>query len=235
MVSPATVDARTAIVEAAATLLHDGGAAAVTTRSVARSAGVQAPTIYRLFGDKDGLLDAVAEYTMDRYVSSKTAKSSADDTADPLADLRLGWQMHIEFGLDNPDVFFRLNRPGSAERSAAQRRGMSELRSRVARLAAAGLLRVDEERAVAMIHAAGTGVVTTALAASADGHDAALADTVFEAIAGAISTAPGAEPYGGALSVAIAFATVVPGLAMLSEAERQLMSEWVARAIAGLS
>jgi AcrR family transcriptional regulator len=36
------------------------GRRAVTTRAVAAGAGVQAPTIYRLFGDKDGLLDALA-------------------------------------------------------------------------------------------------------------------------------------------------------------------------------
>ena len=50
--------------EVAARLLREQGAAAVTTRAVAMAAGVQAPTIYRLFGDKDGLLDAVAEYVL---------------------------------------------------------------------------------------------------------------------------------------------------------------------------
>ncbi|WP_328341958.1 helix-turn-helix domain-containing protein [Micromonospora sp. NBC_00421] len=38
-----------------------GGARAVTTRGVAERARVRAPTIYRLFGDKDGLVEAVAE------------------------------------------------------------------------------------------------------------------------------------------------------------------------------
>src|ERR1700677_3669653 len=47
------------LVEVAARLLREQGAAAVTTRAVALAAGVQAPAIYRLFGDKDGLLDAV--------------------------------------------------------------------------------------------------------------------------------------------------------------------------------
>ncbi|MGF2047081.1 helix-turn-helix domain-containing protein, partial [Enterococcus gallinarum] len=55
-------DVRERIIAAAADLLQDGGTAAVTTRAVAERASTQAPTIYRLFGDKDGLLDAVAEH-----------------------------------------------------------------------------------------------------------------------------------------------------------------------------
>ena len=50
---------RARIVDVAARLLQTDGPAAVTTRAVAEGAGVQAPTIYRLFGDKEGLLDAV--------------------------------------------------------------------------------------------------------------------------------------------------------------------------------
>ena len=54
-------DVRDRIVDAASALLASGGPSAVTTRAVAADAGVQAPTIYRQFGDKDGLLQAVAE------------------------------------------------------------------------------------------------------------------------------------------------------------------------------
>ena len=68
------LDARTRIVEVAARLLQEQGPAAGTTRGVAQGAGVQAPMIYRLFGDKDGLLDAVAEHVLAAY-SSATAVS----------------------------------------------------------------------------------------------------------------------------------------------------------------
>src|SRR5579862_10063683 len=57
-------ETRDNLVEVAARLLREQGAAAVTTRAVAEAAGVQAPTIYRLFGDKDGLLDAAAEHVV---------------------------------------------------------------------------------------------------------------------------------------------------------------------------
>jgi AcrR family transcriptional regulator len=57
-------DVRSRIIDVAARLLPDEGPTAVTTRGVAEQAGVQAPMIYRLFGDKDGLLEAVAEHMM---------------------------------------------------------------------------------------------------------------------------------------------------------------------------
>ncbi|MDQ2795770.1 MAG: TetR/AcrR family transcriptional regulator, partial [Actinomycetota bacterium] len=47
------------MIDVAARLLQEEGPAAVTTRGVALAAGVQAPAVYRLFGDKDGLLEAV--------------------------------------------------------------------------------------------------------------------------------------------------------------------------------
>ena len=52
------------MLRAAADLLQTGGIEAVSTRAVAAAAGVQPPTIYRQFGDKDGLLDAVAGFVL---------------------------------------------------------------------------------------------------------------------------------------------------------------------------
>ena len=70
MTAPPT-DTRARIVDAAARLLREAGPAAVTTRGVAEAAGLQAPAIYRLFGDKDGLLEAVAEHVLATWVDSK--------------------------------------------------------------------------------------------------------------------------------------------------------------------
>ena len=67
--APETV--RDRIVAAGATILAEGGREALTTRAVASAAGIQAPTIYRLFGDKDGLLYAVAEDRLAKYVAQK--------------------------------------------------------------------------------------------------------------------------------------------------------------------
>ncbi len=65
---------------------------------------MQAPAIYRLFGDKDGLLEAVAEHVMDGYVAEKSAHVAATEI-DPVEDLRAGWTSHVEFGLANPALF----------------------------------------------------------------------------------------------------------------------------------
>src|SRR5690349_9846397 len=102
------MDARESIVGAAALILREQGAGAVTTRAVAQAAGVQAPTIYRLFGDKDGLIDAVAEHVMATYVAAKTDPG----TDDPVADLRAGWRTHVEFGLANAGLYTLLLTPG---------------------------------------------------------------------------------------------------------------------------
>ena len=61
---------RQRVIEAAIDLLARGGRDAVTTRAVAVAAGLQPPAIYRLFGDKDGLLEAVAEHGFATFLAS---------------------------------------------------------------------------------------------------------------------------------------------------------------------
>src|ERR1700683_4250623 len=95
-------ETRENLVEVAARLPREQGTAAVPPRAVAEAAGVQAPTIYRLFGDKDGLLDAVAEHVLAVYVADK---SVAADSGDPIAILRAAWHTHVGFGLANAALF----------------------------------------------------------------------------------------------------------------------------------
>ncbi|TCK21748.1 TetR/AcrR family transcriptional regulator [Pseudonocardia endophytica] len=217
---------RATIVEAATQLLREHGSGAVTTRRVARAAGVQAPTIYRLFGDKDGLVDAVAEQLMAEHVA---AKSAAEPLDDPVEDLRAGWFGHVEFGLANPDLHALLAGPGRT--SPATEAGVVLLRAKVRRLAAAGLLRVDEDRAVAMIHAAGAGTVLALSDMPPDARDPKLADAMFDAVCAAVLTDAPVTQDGGPRAVAVTFAAVVSELPALSDAERALMTEWVARAL----
>src|SRR5690242_2856509 len=129
------------------------GPVAVTTRGVAEGAGVQAPTIYRLFGDKDGLLEAVAEQVLATYVAAKAdvVDAAAANDVDPLDDLHAGWRAQIDFGLDNPAVFRLLSDPDRAGRSPAARSGMLVLESRVHRIALTGRLRVSEQGAVHLV------------------------------------------------------------------------------------
>lgn len=219
-----------AIVAAAARLLNAAGPGAVTTRAVAAEAGVQAPTIYRLFGDKDGLLDAVAERVFTTYVEGKAAGAAPPGAdGDPVAELDAGWAMHIGFGLENPALFAILADPRRSAHSPAAAAGMDILEGRVRRIAAAGRLRVTERRAVEMIHAAGTGVVLTLLSVPPEDRDQGVADAVYNALKQAIITKAAAVPDGRTAATAVALRADLPGVSVLSGAERALLAEWLDR------
>jgi AcrR family transcriptional regulator len=218
------METRTALVEVAARLLRDGGAGAVTTRAVAAAAGVQAPTLYRLFGDKDGLLDAVAEHTLATYVATK-----AVDEDDPLDALRRGWAAHVDFGLANPAVFALLCDPRRAASPAAAA-GLEVLRARVHRVAATGRLRVPERRAVELIHAAGTGVILTQLATPPDRRDPDLPAAMLESLLRTLLTDTPAPPAGPAAAAVTLRAADLPSL---TPAERTLLTEWLDRITTG--
>ncbi|WP_422756381.1 TetR/AcrR family transcriptional regulator [Micromonospora sp. WMMD708] len=229
--TPPRDDVRSDIVTAAARLLREHGAHAVTTRAVAQAAGVQAPTIYRLFGDKNGLVDAVAEHVLASYVATKAVATHATPQ-DPVADLRAGWRTHLEFGLANPELFRLLGTRGPGDPSPASLAGLAVLRSRVRRLAAAGRLRVDEQRATMMIHAAGTGVILTLLGTPAPHRDPGLGDAVFDAVLGGILTAAPVTPDPTPRTVAVTLAALTPDLPGLTDAERTLLTEWLDRSLA---
>jgi AcrR family transcriptional regulator len=218
---------RATIVECAAQLLREHGASAVTTRAVAQAAGMQAPTIYRFFEDKDALLDAVAEHVFATYVAGKTL---VQDSGDPIADLRAGWDTHIGFGLANAALFGLLTDPSREARSPAATAGLEVLRARVHRVAEIGRLRVPERRAVELIHAAGTGAVLTLLATPPQDRDLDLADAMYEAVMRSILTDVPTLPAHSATAAAVAFRAIAPKLAPLTEAERALLSEWLDRA-----
>ena len=214
-------------------LLQESGPTAVTTRGVADAAGVQPPAIYRLFGDKNGLLDAVAEQVL---ATSVAAKAGAADAAaatgdDPLTDLRDGWRTQVEFGVANPDVFRLLSDPERLLRSPAARRGLLVLEARVHRLAVAGRLRVPEPRAVGLIQVAGTGAVLTLLSTPAAERDPGLADAVLEAVLQQILTEPAVREDDPVRAATIAFRAVAEDVHPMSSAERGLLLDWLDRAI----
>ena len=228
--STSRIQTRATLVDVASQLLREQGPAAVTTRAVAYAAGVQAPTIYRLFGDKDGLLDAVAEHVLAAYVADK---GLVEGSADPVSDLRAAWDMHVGFGLANPTLFRRLTDPGLDASSPAAAAGLEVLRARVHRVAAIGRLRVEERRAVELIHAAGTGAVLALLSMPSADRELELADMLFDAVMRAILTDVPTRAENSTSASAVQFRTVVPDLEMLTEAERALLSEWLDRATGG--
>lgn len=225
--SPDSRQTRDRLIAVAAQLLAEQGLEAMTTRSVADAARVHPPTIYRLFGDKDGLLEHVAEHVFAAHVEGELL---TDDDGDPVEDLRKAWDSHISFGLANAALFGVLSDPQRKMPSNAAATGREILRQRIQRIAAIGRLNVTEDRALELVYAAGTGVVLTLLRKSPDNQQPHLADTMYDALIRAILTDVSVLPDDGTTAIVAAFTTVIPDLVMLTQSERDLLSEWLERA-----
>ncbi len=220
-------DARARIITAAITLLNTAGREAVTTRAVAEAAGLQAPAIYRLFTDMSGLLHAVAEHGFAAYIAEKKSSTPIDD---PVDYLRAGWSLHIGFGLANPALYKLMYcdpQPGLPSPAAA--RSYALLREHIHRVAVAGRLRLSEERAAALFHAAACGIVLTLLATPEPGRDMAIADTARDLILSAITTQTPLVEVRGPAPAAVALRAVLGDSTSITPAERTLMAEWLDR------
>lgn len=178
---------REQILRAAVRLLAEAGPAGLSglsTRAVAAAAGVQTPALYRLFTDKDGLLDAVASFGFESYLAEKRAFEPGED---PIDDLRRGWEVHVEFGLANPAIYTLMYgnvQPGRRPAAAAENRAI--LRGMLERANARGLLRVSVDAATVAVEASTTGAVLLLLAQPEPARDAAvirpLRDIVLDAV-----------------------------------------------------
>ncbi len=134
---------RERIILAAARLIATEGPEAATTRAVATAADVQAPAIYRIFGDKRGLMDAVAQDGFARYVAEKSRR---EPHPDPVEDLRQGWDVHVALGLAHPGLYTIMSSdPGPRAPSPAAIAGDRLLRRKINAIARAGRLKIDED------------------------------------------------------------------------------------------
>lgn len=116
------------VLDVAAALLREAGPDALTTRRICEGAGITAPTLYHHFGDKDGLLQALAEREMKAFFARKWAMPPSGD---PLADLVQGWDDWIAFARSAPELVAALLRGGDgvvALRSGAEAIVLSRLR-----------------------------------------------------------------------------------------------------------
>ena len=222
-------DTRSRILAVAATLIAEGGVAALTTRAVAAAASVQPPTLYRLFGDKRGLLDAVAEQGLAAYVAGKAACATGND---PVQEMRDAFDGHIAFGLAHPAVFAIMNEVGrTGLPSSATLAGLAVLRERVNRIAQAGRLRVPEESAVSLIEAVGNGAVSTLLRTPEDERDSTLGQLARDVVISAIVEVD-KERSQGVEAMAIGLRSHIDDLHALTSGERMLMCELLDRVAA---
>ena len=124
---------------AAQLLLQQGGPGSLTTREVCRLAKVTAPTLYHHYGDKDGLLRAVAAVEMQAFFNRKQRMKPSDD---PRRDVLRGWDDWIEFAIEHSDLVRAVQASGA---SAINMRQAGEIivEARLARLAEVVTLEVE--------------------------------------------------------------------------------------------
>ncbi|MFD9630177.1 TetR/AcrR family transcriptional regulator [Streptomyces violascens] len=147
--------ARERILEATTQLLASSDALAISTRAICERAKVGGPEIYRQFGDKQGLLAAVADLGFDRFLANKRRNPRTDD---PVADLRTAWDSHVTFALANPHLYRLMFTPSGEPKPQAVKEAQALLLEALARCGDAGRLRMAPELAGQSILAANVGV-----------------------------------------------------------------------------
>ncbi|MFF2327435.1 MULTISPECIES: TetR/AcrR family transcriptional regulator [unclassified Streptomyces] len=231
---------RARILEVAARLIAESPDGDISTRAVCEAAQVGAPALYRHFGDKEGLLSAVVDHGFDQYLATKRQR---DESTDPIADLRNGWDIHVEFAQRNPHLYRLMNSPAMRTPPAAALESHRILTRDLERAAAVGKLRLAPELAAQMVMSASVGVALMLVARPATFHDPGMSRRVRDAVLAAVLTpdvsgaSAGADDTGAAVSEA-----QVPSAAArlnallrqspdpaLSTAEGALLTEWLNR------
>lgn len=142
------------------------------------------PTLYHHFGNKQGLTEAVIAHGFDLYLGQK---AGTEASADPIHDIRRGWDVHVDFGVANPGFYALMYgsvRPGYIP--DAQARASDMLLALTRRAAEQGRLTVTPERAAAHILSANIGVTLRQIALASPDPDlsAEVRDGVLAAITG---------------------------------------------------
>ncbi|QYN35228.1 TetR/AcrR family transcriptional regulator [Pseudonocardia sp. DSM 110487] len=177
------MDMRTRMLEAAEELLDASPDRDIATRAVCEAVGVGAPVLYRLFGDKNGLLSALVDYGFDRYLATKRAAAPSED---PVVDLRNGWDTHVEFAKSHPAVYRLMFSPSFATVPSAAQEAMRLLREVLDRCAAAGRLRVESGLAAQMIMSANIGLALNLVTQPENYPDPDLSRRVRDAVHAAV-------------------------------------------------
>ena len=217
-------DTRTRLLEAAADLIAAAPGEDFSLRAVCDAAGVKMPTLYHFFGNKQGLIEAGVERGFDMYLS---AKSSTESSGDPIQDLRLGWDAHVAFGLENPGFYTLMYgkvRPGYSPE--AQSKPTEILRDLTRRAEQEGRLVVGHEQAAAHVLATNIGVTLRLIIQGTNDPElsAGVREGVLAAITGTGQSEPGGERLGHAV---IERAAAHPEI--LGETETQLLIQWIGR------
>ncbi|MFI9835725.1 TetR/AcrR family transcriptional regulator [Nonomuraea sp. NPDC051941] len=225
----ATDPLRTAMIEAAVRQLATSANHEIATRAVCEAVGVSQPVLYRLFGDKHGLLDAVADHGYERYAAIKAAQ---EQTHDPVADLHAGWDGHMAFAKENPALYQLMFTPRPWSHSTARDRVMDLLVAALTRCAAAGALTVAPRTGAQLILSANVGTALDHISRPALFDDPALShrmrDAVFSYVLTETTAHNDADPVRAAALRLHAQLDLV-GTEALEPAETALLRRWLER------
>ncbi|WP_020138212.1 TetR/AcrR family transcriptional regulator [Streptomyces sp. 351MFTsu5.1] len=223
------MDAREKILEAATELLAGASAADVSTRAVCERAGVGAPMLYRLFGDKAGLLAAVVDRGFEQYLASKRAARPSED---PVEDLKDGWDNHMRFALEHPSHYRLMYSPELTAPPAAAQEAHDLLHGILERCAAEGRLTVPPALATRMIMSANVGAALSMLTRPEQYTDGKFAERLRDAVLDSVTRPAGTAVRDEGRQVSVAAATLAARLRAelpptLTVAETALLQQWL--------
>ncbi|MFB7514506.1 TetR/AcrR family transcriptional regulator [Streptomyces sp. NPDC056144] len=197
--------ARERILEATEELLATKDALAISTRAICDLAKVGMPEIYRQFGDKQGLLTAVADIGFARFLEAKRRNPL---TEDPVADLATAWDSHVAFALRNPYLYRLMFTPTGDAKPRAIVEAQAILLTAVERCRDAGRLRMAPGLAGQAILSANVGVCMMALSFPDLFGDAEISRAVRDAVLGKVT---GDEREDGRIGTATVLAQTLLG------------------------
>jgi AcrR family transcriptional regulator len=220
---------RAALIEAAERQLAAAAGGEIATRAVCEEAGVTQPVLYRLFGDKNGLLDAVADAGLERYARRKQELKVTDD---PVADLYAGWTDHMAFAAENPALYELMFTPRPDTAATTYQRILDLLEATLIRCAAVGALTTTPRLAAQLILPANIGVALSRIAQPGLFDDPALTDRMRDAIFAALLTEPhatsGPDPVRAAARQ-MRSQLALTGTDRLEPVETALLDRWLDR------
>lgn len=231
-----SLPARERLIQAAAYLLTEAQGQPVSTRQITDLAGVKAPTLYHHFGDKEGLLDAVVARGFEQYLAHERGVGISDD---PVADVRRFWDAHVQFGLEQPDVYsvmFGNVRP--EQRPVIVIETETVLEGILGNAARQGLLVVPPRQAARAILAANVGVTLMLIAETAHrrsmqlsdlSREGALAAVLVDGATARLDADRSEQPSYVVAAIALNATLQASHPEQLSSSEMRLFLEWLQR------
>lgn len=217
---------RSLIIQRAAELLAASPNGDVSTRAVCEAAGVGQPVIYRIFGDKEGLLAAVADCVWGEYLDSKR---TAVPSADPLQDVRDGWDKHTAFALAHPHAYRLVFATALASPPDAAEEAMGLLQGILEKAAAQGRLRMSPTEAAKIVMAANSGIALALILRPSQFPDSSLSVAMREATLNSVVSETGTSVSDAMEVAAVTLQAGLTDTTMFTTAESSLFTEWLTR------